>query len=724
MASSGKRNPGFLQPTTSSSQRSASPKKDPTPPVKDKIPEDDQPPDDKAVTAEHLLGSSSSEGPSTKQQPAPPHGKEPHHPAREDDWESTEDSSPAPSEHIFGLYNPKRITRKDCLDRFGSETLGLLEVMAQRASSRSATIYRKELAKIYDQFMELQTVKLQIQELVTSNLSLEDSIRQLYHWALAQYSDDGQNLSPDGETILDDLMDQLKEVYERKANIQQKRQPTSSKGPARPSDDARLQDDPHAFDNVQGPGRRNDAWRKSTGASGYVTAPGQRTLDDTELDPRSRLFVPPLRSPFDHTAPLSARSHPRFSVPGSGEDAGMKLRGGGGRGRRDADDGWNDASPEALAQAMNKLTSTLTERRPKGPSNHGKHIKPKEDIGTFSGEKTELLGFIQSVQMVVNTSGVEDSVIAKMLPVCLVDDAQSWFRGLSSSQQREMVADCESFVQGLNDEYPTQSRAEKRAAIDYHYNPKDHKSIRSYFYNKVEKMRAAEPGISEADLVEEIHRGLAPHAYPLQQSVSFRRVSLSEFKEELLDKFDVWTAKSDERRTSAKTPWLDQQKAALRAKRDASPGKDKTADKASAPNRRKIEKPSDLPNGRGCIHCDEDHWDRECTSEKAKSARKGSGGQRQKSYNVTVEVEADSSESEYEPEFTFYACSTYISKRSPPFNCSRIVPLAADVTISALPRRDIIGTGCDYLSASPLPVEVYLENDGASQPTNVTTTRV
>lgn len=688
-----------------------------------------------------LLGSSASDRSRGKQiqqdQPNNPRADP------DDEWGSTDGSSPAPSEHVTGLYNPRRVTKQDCLNRFGAETLEMLELMAQRASSRSASIYRKELSKIYGQFMELQTVKEQIQELVHSNVALEDGIKNLYAWALGQYSEDGETLTATGEAVLEDLMDQLKEVYARKKpSTFFGRQPQAKdRVPSHGSGDARVQENPNIFSTHGRNDGGSEAIRYLPGVPGFVTAPEQRTTDDLDDDEASashpsrhsrtqpprlptRLydaFVSPDRPPTDQTAPTSAKIHPRFSAPDSG---GTGLRGGSGRGRRnrDEEEEWPEGSQETLAQVMSKLNTTLSRPRNGNASGagHSKHLKPKEDIGTFSGEKSELLGFVQSVQMVLNTSGVDDQVIAKMLPICLVEDAQSWFRGLPQHQQMAMVQNCDAFVRGLCKEYPTQSRAERRAAIDYHYNPKEHKSIRTYYYNKVEKMRAAEPGISEEDLVEEIHRGLAPHAYPLQQSVNFRRVSLAEFKEELIDKFEVWTAKSGTKKP-AKTPWLDQQKAAVRAKRETSP--DKTAPVAG---KRKVEKPSDLPNGRGCIHCNEDHWDRECTSEKAKVARKkdGTQGGKKKSYNVTVEVEEDSSESEYDPMFTVYACSTYISKRSPPFNCSRIIPIDENVTVSALPRREIVGTGRDFLSASPLPIEVFLEAEHSSMPINFNTARV
>lgn len=155
-------------------------------------------------------------------------------------------------------------------------------------------------------------------------------------------------------------------------------------------------------------------------------------------------------------------------------------------------------------------------------------------------------------------------------------------------------------------------------------------------------------------------------------------------------------------------------------------------------------KPSETANGRGCRYCGKDHWNHECESEKAVEARKKwqtrtiqekEGKEKvNRGYQLMAEMEeemlgsdfsvlGEDSASDIEPSDNYLSCSSFLSRRAFPFNYSRMVPLD-EVVISPLPRRDLVGTGLDFTSATPLPVEVFISKEGSSKPENPNTFRV
>lgn len=110
-------------------------------------------------------------------------------------------------------------------------------------------------------------------------------------------------------------------------------------------------------------------------------------------------------------------------------------------------------------------------------------------------------------------------------------------------------------------------------------------------------MRAAEPRISDVDLITEIYLGLASKAPRIAASVTVTTFqSLSEFKKELLIKTNSYNNMVEIRKTSKKES----------RKEKVMPKKDEEGKFLAS---KKKLKPSELSNSHSCSPCKEDHID-------------------------------------------------------------------------------------------------------------------
>ncbi|RPA72726.1 hypothetical protein BJ508DRAFT_334775 [Ascobolus immersus RN42] len=368
-------------------------------------------------------------------------------------------------------------------------------------------------------------------------------------------------------------------------------------------------------------------------------------------------------------------------------------------------------------------------------------LKPS-DIGSFDGSPENLYPFLKEIEDTVQTSGVDARDIVLMIPRCLSGVAASWYAGLEREDKKFMLASVDNFMAALKEEYPAQTRAQKKDAVAYAYDPDVHADIREYYYKKIEMMRSAEPGISEEDLIMEIYLGLEDKAPGIAASVTVTTFTeLSEFKTELFFKAESYRHMIAFRRAGKKKEkGRSDSKRSTKAKRSSSTSKGYQKgkeEKKPFERKKRVVRPSELPQGRPCRHCGSDHFDDECSSkgteekdkkERKKDDKKGDGKRkvywfsegRGKKSDTSSDEESESSEqsvsdsessSSEDEKYMFFPRSyqsSYFSQS--PFVGSRTVS-TKDVNISILPRRDTVGSGLDYMTAHPLPVEIFLSRE-------------
>lgn len=342
-------------------------------------------------------------------------------------------------------------------------------------------------------------------------------------------------------------------------------------------------------------------------------------------------------------------------------------------------------------------------------------LKPS-DIGTFDGTTSELYGFIKKIEDTVATSGVDERDIVSMLPRCLTEIASSWYNGLEMEDKKKMLASVEGFILALKEEYPAQTRTQKKEAIAYAYDPSVHNDIREYYYKKIELLRASEPDISEVDIIQEVYLGLEKGAPGIAASVTVTSFdSLSDFKTELFFK------------ATSYAHIMEMLKA--KKKEKAQGKKVKTGTKTEEKRmfvRKKDLKPSQIPGGRPCRECEGDHFDNACPSRQKDQKEKKDGKKEEEKgkgkRKVYMVMDEDSAEEESTTEFSeqdssdddeFILIKNYLGSyfSNSPFVGSRTVS-TSDVEISTLPRRETVGTGTDFLTAHPLPIEFFMEAEG------------
>lgn len=375
-------------------------------------------------------------------------------------------------------------------------------------------------------------------------------------------------------------------------------------------------------------------------------------------------------------------------------------------------------------------------------------LKPG-DIGSFDGTASKLYVFVRAIEDTVETSGVDEKDIVSMLPRCLTGIASSWYYGLDQDVKHEMMTSVSKFVTALKEEYPSQTRTQKKEAVAYSYDPAKHDDIREYYYKKIELMRAAEPEINDTDLILEIYLGLESKAPGIAASVTVTTFqSLNEFKTELFFKAHSYQHMVEIRK-SAKKESSGKGKEKEKHRRDPK-------GKFLSVSKKKV-KPSELPNGHPCSHCKEDHFDWQCTSEegakvekekknrwaerkeasdgkrkderkvylmKARKEKDQSEDEQENSGEEQEEDDSDSSDSSDEEEDNFIFIHNCIRSyfSNSPFVGSRTVS-TKNSEITSLPRRDTVGTGLDYLTAHPLPVEMFLAPEGRDLKEDDTTIR-
>ncbi|RPA70505.1 hypothetical protein BJ508DRAFT_337139, partial [Ascobolus immersus RN42] len=250
------------------------------------------------------------------------------------------------------------------------------------------------------------------------------------------------------------------------------------------------------------------------------------------------------------------------------------------------------------------------------------------DIGTFDGTPSDLFGFVKSIEDTVDTSGVDERDIVAMLPRCLTGIASSWYNGLDHEDKKRMLRSVNIFIEALKEEYPAQTRVARKEALEFSYDPKEHSDIREYYYKKIELLRAAEPEITELDLIEEIYLGLEKNAAAIAQAVNVTSfLTLQEFKAELFFKATSIKHIVEFRKKLKKKP----EEKSSRFTRRSSGRPDRTEKKTDEKKSglKKVTRPSDLANGRPCQFCQKDHFDDKCDTEEAKKwmeKRKGRRG--------------------------------------------------------------------------------------------------
>lgn len=357
------------------------------------------------------------------------------------------------------------------------------------------------------------------------------------------------------------------------------------------------------------------------------------------------------------------------------------------------------------------------------------------DIGEFDGKQEEVFQFVRKIQDTVETSGVDDGDIVKMIPRCLTGRAQYWYMGLTKDQRDRMLCSTTTFIQGLQQEYQQQTRRELQLAIAYFYHPSEHPHIADYYYQKIAKHRSVEPDISDRDLIDEVYRGLEKKAPGLARMVAVRQFRvLEEFKEELFFKFESFlnmeraSKKKNKEGSTKKRDKKGNKKVTKKEKeKEERDGKGRWKGKAK-------KKPSEV-GGRPCSNCQKDHWDNECDQkENSKDKEKTKGGKKDKKVkgyvmgyqedsdeeeDVSSSSEEDSEESsssdddsESNSHSYYFSAASYFANGSSPFFGSRKIS-TDHLDISTLPKRESVGSGMDFLSASPLPIEIFTVAEGA-----------
>ncbi|RPA88312.1 hypothetical protein BJ508DRAFT_371730 [Ascobolus immersus RN42] len=186
-------------------------------------------------------------------------------------------------------------------------------------------------------------------------------------------------------------------------------------------------------------------------------------------------------------------------------------------------------APGAAGQSTiaNSHLSTLQELLKK--SNLHNDLRP-ETFGEFAGLR--ICQFLHDIECAEVNSGLDSADIAKFLPRCLLGNAALWFRGLPIEKQQRLVSSLDEFYNALYEEFSYLIPKEKAEALDYHYDPAHHMSIRSYYYTKILKLRQTDPRISDDDVLDLVWKGLQRHAPDLARA-SAGCLTLKELKDTL-----------------------------------------------------------------------------------------------------------------------------------------------------------------------------------------------
>lgn len=169
---------------------------------------------------------------------------------------------------------------------------------------------------------------------------------------------------------------------------------------------------------------------------------------------------------------------------------------------------------------------------------HLASIQPETfGLGTFNG--TRVCQFLHEIRIAEERSGLGPGPgLAKLVARCLVGNAELWFRGLSSSEQKKLLSSSDAFYDAIYQNFSYEIPKEMEQALAYKYNPNIHKSYKSYYYTKLLKLRQTMPDVSDDVQKDLMWEGLTSHGS--EAAIASSGCStLQEIKEEMFKYADM-----------------------------------------------------------------------------------------------------------------------------------------------------------------------------------------